>query len=346
MITASQVKELRERTGAGMMDCKKVLTETNGDEEKAIELLRERGIAKAAKKADRIAAEGLVAAYLSEDRKIGAVVEVNAETDFVAKNEEFRSFVADVAKQITEKAPKTVEELLEQIQTNYGDVSIDVLTGGPPCQSFSLAGERRKNDKKDDLFSYYLKVIEAIRPKYFIMENVYGILTKDNGKVKERILKEIRNIVDYDHLKLFVEKCEASSIKSYELTIALRVLRVWIAQNEAERQRRTDYLVSRKAIKELPLSNDQKSFINRAILNNKAELDNPILRALCEELSSVFVEAYRNNKVVSEDDRNDIRQALSLIASQNDLSRIVRLVKYHINTAQLKRSTYKDFRSG
>lgn len=255
-------------------------------------------------------------------------------------NEQLGLNTVFLTKDITD--PDFIEELLEQIQTNYGDVSIDVLTGGPPCQSFSLAGERRKNDKKDDLFSYYLKVIEAIRPKYFIMENVYGILTKDNGKVKERILKEIRNIVDYDHLKLFVEKCEASSIKSYELTIALRVLRVWIAQNEAERQRLTDYLASRKAIKELPLSNDQKSFINRAILNNKTELDNPILRALCEELSSVFVEAYRNNKVVSEDDRNVIRQALSLIASQNDLSRIVRLVKYHINTAQLKRSTYKE----
>ena len=130
MITASQVKELRERTGAGMMDCKKVLTETNGDEEKAIELLRERGIAKAAKKADRIAAEGLVAAYLSEDRKIGAVVEVNAETDFVAKNEEFRSFVADVAKQVAEKAPKTVEELLEQDSiAEEGKTVGEVLTG-------------------------------------------------------------------------------------------------------------------------------------------------------------------------------------------------------------------------
>ena len=114
MITAEQVKALREKTGAGMMDCKKVLTETNGDEEKAIELLRERGIAKAAKKSDRIAAEGLVTTYVTEDGKVGVVVEVNAETDFVAKNEEFRSFVADVAKQVAEKNPATVEELLAQ----------------------------------------------------------------------------------------------------------------------------------------------------------------------------------------------------------------------------------------
>ena len=114
MVTASLVKELREKTGAGMMDCKKVLTETDGDMEKAIELLRERGIAKAAKKAGRIAAEGIVESYISEDGKIGAVVEVNSETDFVAKNEEFKTFVINVAKQVVEKNPKDVEELLAQ----------------------------------------------------------------------------------------------------------------------------------------------------------------------------------------------------------------------------------------
>ena len=114
MVTASLVKELREKTGAGMMDCKKVLTETDGDMEKAIELLRERGIAKAAKKSGRVAAEGLVEAYISEDGKVGAIVEVNSETDFVAKNEEFKTFVMDVAKQIVKNNPATVEELLAQ----------------------------------------------------------------------------------------------------------------------------------------------------------------------------------------------------------------------------------------
>ena len=114
MITAGLVKELREKTGAGMMDCKKVLTETDGDMEKAIELLRERGIAKAAKKSGRVAAEGLVECYISEDGKVGAVVEVNSETDFVAKNEEFKTFVMNVAKQVVETNPKDVEELLAQ----------------------------------------------------------------------------------------------------------------------------------------------------------------------------------------------------------------------------------------
>ena len=129
MITASQVKDLREKTGAGMMDCKKVLTETDGDMEKAIELLRERGIAKAAKKSDRVAAEGLVTAYVSEDGKIGAVAEINAETDFVAKNEEFRAFANDIAKQVAIKNPANVEDLLAQTFINDATKTVsEVLT--------------------------------------------------------------------------------------------------------------------------------------------------------------------------------------------------------------------------
>ena len=114
MITATMVKDLREKTGAGMMDCKKALTETNGDMEKAAEYLREKGITKAAKKSSRVAAEGLVLAYVSDDHKTGVVVEVNSETDFVAKNEEFKNFVEAVAKQVVLNNPKDVETLLEQ----------------------------------------------------------------------------------------------------------------------------------------------------------------------------------------------------------------------------------------
>lgn len=114
MITASMVKDLREKTGAGMMDCKKALNETDGDMEKAVEYLREKGITKAAKKSGRIAAEGLVLAYISDDKKIGAAVEVNSETDFVAKNEEFKSFVEAVARQVVLNNPKDVESLLQE----------------------------------------------------------------------------------------------------------------------------------------------------------------------------------------------------------------------------------------
>ena len=108
---------------------KKVLTETDGDMEKAIELLRERGIAKAAKKSGRVAAEGLVECYVSEDGKVGAIVEVNAETDFVAKNQEFRDFVMDVAKQVVEKNPANVEELLAQESISEAGKTVqEVLT--------------------------------------------------------------------------------------------------------------------------------------------------------------------------------------------------------------------------
>ena len=98
-VTAAMVKELRETTGAGMMDCKKALAATDGDMEKAVEFLREKGLAGAAKKAGRIAAEGIVDTAMSADEKTAVVVEVNAETDFVAKNAKFQTYVADVAAQ-------------------------------------------------------------------------------------------------------------------------------------------------------------------------------------------------------------------------------------------------------
>lgn len=106
-ITAAMVKELRAKTSAGMMDCKKALTETNGDMEKAVEVLREKGLAAVAKKANRIAAEGLIESYIHGGR-IGVLVEVNSETDFVAKNQEFKDFVRDVALQIAAANPQYV----------------------------------------------------------------------------------------------------------------------------------------------------------------------------------------------------------------------------------------------
>lgn len=109
--TAKDVKDLRERTGCGMMDCKKALTDADGDMDKAIEILREKGLAAAAKKAGRIAAEGLVVSVVDSAKKVGVVLEVNAETDFVAKNEKFVAFVNDVAKTIIEGNPADVAEL-------------------------------------------------------------------------------------------------------------------------------------------------------------------------------------------------------------------------------------------
>lgn len=127
MFTAKDVMALRERTGAGMMDCKKALTECNGDAEKAIDFLREKGLAAAAKKAGRIAAEGIVGSYMTDDRKVGVIVEVNCETDFVAKTDDFKAFVATIAKQIAVKNPATVEELMEQTLVDDPAKTVNML---------------------------------------------------------------------------------------------------------------------------------------------------------------------------------------------------------------------------
>ena len=111
-ITAAIVKELRERTGAGMMDCKKALVATEGDMEKAIDFLREKGLSQAAKKAGRVAAEGAVVAYVAEDGKTGAIVEVNCETDFVGKNENFQALAKSIAELIVKTNPADVDTLL------------------------------------------------------------------------------------------------------------------------------------------------------------------------------------------------------------------------------------------
>ena len=122
--SAQDVKELREITGCGMMDCKKALTETNGDKDKAVEFLREKGLATAAKKAGRIASEGIVKAYVNGN--VGVLVEVNSETDFVAKNDEFLEFVGNVAKTVAETNPTDVEDLKTK---KFEDTTIgDLLT--------------------------------------------------------------------------------------------------------------------------------------------------------------------------------------------------------------------------
>jgi len=127
-ITASQVKELRERTGAGMMDCKKALTATDGDMDKAIDFLREKGLSKAAKKASRVAAEGLVLTYVDEAAKIAVLLEVNCETDFVANTDDYKNLVLSVAKHIAACKPADVAELQNQTFLGTDKKVSDVIT--------------------------------------------------------------------------------------------------------------------------------------------------------------------------------------------------------------------------
>ena len=126
-VTAGMVKELRELTGAGMMDCKKALGETDGDMEKAVEFLREKGLAAASKKAGRIAAEGVVTTLVSEDGKSAAIVEVNSETDFVAKNAQFQTYVADVAAQALASESNDMEAFLAQTWAKDTSLTVEQM---------------------------------------------------------------------------------------------------------------------------------------------------------------------------------------------------------------------------
>ncbi|WP_270171810.1 translation elongation factor Ts [Paenibacillus sp. SYP-B4298] len=125
-VSASAVKELREKTGAGMLDCKKALDEANGDMQKAIDLLREKGLAAAANKAGRAATEGVVESYIHAGGRIGVLVEVNCETDFVAKTDQFRDFVKDIAMQIAAANPKYVRR--EEVDGSELDKEREILT--------------------------------------------------------------------------------------------------------------------------------------------------------------------------------------------------------------------------
>jgi len=127
-ITASMVKELRECTGAGMMECKKALSESEGDLSSAIDILRTRGLAALAKKAGRATNEGTIAAFVSVDSKVGVLVEVNSETDFVGRNEEFTSFAAEIAEHIAAEAPTDVEHLMTQSLASRG-ITVEGLLG-------------------------------------------------------------------------------------------------------------------------------------------------------------------------------------------------------------------------
>ena len=228
-----------------------------------------------------------------------------------------------LTKDITD--PDFVETLCAILERKFTDSKIDVLVGGPPCQSFSLAGERKKNDKKDDLFSYYLQVISAIRPKYFVMENVHGILTKDNGKIKERILREIQNIVDFDHLQSFYDLMTSAvmhidSSKRYEAKLALEKIGVILAQNRAVEARRRDYISILKTIEGGEFSESERAFLLHSILAEKNSIVNPALAQYIDRIADQFVNAFRNNKAIPEDDRNIIRQGLNLLKSRGDIA--------------------------
>jgi len=178
-ITAQMVKELREKTGAGMMDCKKALTETNGNMEEAIDFLREKGIASAAKKADRIAAEGTT--FILSKGNDAVILEVNAETDFVAKNENFQSLVKELAEHLLENKPASVKEALEQKMDN-GQIVSEYVNA-----AIAKIGEKITLRR----FEVKTKADNGAFGEYLHMGGRIAVLTVLEGTTDEAVAKDV-----------------------------------------------------------------------------------------------------------------------------------------------------------
>lgn len=178
-ISAKLVKELREKTGAGMMDCKKALTETDGDIDKAIDYLREKGIAKAAKKADRIAAEGLVRVETKGNDAV--IVEINSETDFVARNEGFQELVKEIANQVLDTKAETVEALMETTLPNGKSVDERIK------EAISTIGEKLSVRR----FAIRTKTDNDAFGAYLHMGGRIGVLTVVEGSTDEEAARDV-----------------------------------------------------------------------------------------------------------------------------------------------------------
>ncbi|WP_445267714.1 translation elongation factor Ts [Staphylococcus aureus] len=178
-ISAKLVKELREKTGAGMMDCKKALTETDGDIDKAIDYLREKGIAKAAKKADRIAAEGLV--HVETKGNDAVIVEINSETDFVARNEGFQELVKEIANQVLDTKAETVEALMETTLPNGKSVDERIK------KAISTIGEKLSVRR----FAIRTKTDNDAFGAYLHMGGRIGVLTVVEGSTDEEAARDV-----------------------------------------------------------------------------------------------------------------------------------------------------------
>ncbi|ABQ49114.1 elongation factor Ts [Staphylococcus aureus M1423] len=178
-ISAKLVKELRKKTGAGMMDCKKALTETDGDIDKAIDYLREKGIAKAAKKADRIAAEGLV--HVETKGNDAVIVEINSETDFVARNEGFQELVKEIANQVLDTKAETVEALMETTLPNGKSVDERIK------EAISTIGEKLSVRR----FAIRTKTDNDAFGAYLHMGGRIGVLTVVEGSTDEEAARDV-----------------------------------------------------------------------------------------------------------------------------------------------------------
>ena len=211
MVTAEMVRELRERTGAGMMDCKKVLVEAEGNLDKAAELLREKGLAAAAKKASRLAAEGIVDSYIHAGGRIGVLVEVNCETDFVAQNDGFKAFVKDICMQIAASKPEYIkrEEVPQDaIEKEKEILRVQALNEGKPSHIVDKMVDGR-------IEKYYKEVCLLEQP--FI---------KDQDKTVQQLVNEqIATIGENINIRRFVRFEKGEGLEKKEENFAEEVMK-------------------------------------------------------------------------------------------------------------------------
>ena len=211
MITAEMVKQLRERTGAGMMDCKKALTETDGNVDKAIDFLREKGLAAAAKKAGRIAAEGIVDSYIHGNGRIGVLVEVNIETDFAAANDKFKAFVKDIAMQIAAAKPEYV--------------SREEVPGGTLEKEMEILKAQARNEGKPE--KIIEKMVEGRIEKFYkeicLLDQPW---IKDPDKtIKQLVTEQIAAIGENINIRRFVRFERGEGLAKKEENFAEEVMK-------------------------------------------------------------------------------------------------------------------------
>ena len=242
----------------------------------------------------------------------------------------------------------TDSDFLEVIKDEIDNKDVDVVVGGPPCQSFSLAGVRKTNDKKDDLFSYYLQVIKILHPKYFVMENVYGILTKYKGKIKERIIHEINSIIDTTVLKEYLAlvnhlaPLNTSDIDLVEAKYCIDKLSITLDKNTQETFISNNYVSSLRKLHESRLNEDEIALIKTALLKEKVNTPHMLLDKYLDKLISIWVDAFRNSKSVPEHDRNVVRESLALMKQRSELYSQRINLKRTINDAHLTDSPSKS----
>ncbi len=256
-ITAAQVKELREMTGAGMMDCKKALTNTDGDMDKAVEWLRENGLAKAAKKSGRIAAEGIVAVDVSEDGKSASIVEVNSETDFVAKNETFRAYVAEVAAQAKNTSATDIDAFMAEKWENGDGESVEEKLKA----MIAVIGENMNIRRFENIHT------EGTIVSYVHMGGKIGVLVEadtdsDSAAVKEGLMNVAMQIAAMNPKYLCADDVD-EDYKNHEKEILLAQ-----AKNDPKNAGKPDNIIEKMIIGRLNKELKEVCLLEQALVIN------------------------------------------------------------------------------